>query len=366
MELREIVATGIQLTLSRAAYLLSVFTEDDFVTSGEYDMLSNALLQHASSTTTQLPCCKGATKRCDPRGEMTTDAVLDAEQPICVYTDYDFARDVIAQLFPAGFVLVDDPEQASYVLMTRHIKDFLSVRPNLRVSSFPYEGGFVRKDLLPLTIRRHCYAHSSPLADDDSSISAQSSPPSWWLPCYDLSTEFHLFAAEYERRRGSGEDNCWIVKPSQGTRAQGHTVVTSTMTLADVAAAAPQLPKPLLSKLQAACRTRRSLMNATVDKSTSGEGTNDKDENDGDNAGNNAGDNAGDNDNDNDGDDDGSSDGQGEKVAQLFVRHPLLALGKKFDVRVYVFVRSFQPFEAYMHEIYYARLANKVRMLLLC
>ena len=83
----------------------------------------------------------------------------------------------------------------------------------------------------------------------------------------------------------------------------------------------------------------------------------------------------------------------GEKVAQLFVTHPLLVHGRKFDIRVYVFVRSFQvnvlyeyackitqrrfntlsntpsyislsilkkqPFEAYMHTLHYARLANK-------
>jgi len=48
-----------------------------------------------------------------------------------------------------------------------------------------------------------------------------------------------------------------------------------------------------------------------------------------------------------------------EKIVQLYVEKPLLVLGKKFDMRCYVFVRSFVPFEAYFHDFFYVRLANK-------
>ena len=50
---------------------------------------------------------------------------------------------------------------------------------------------------------------------------------------------------------------------------------------------------------------------------------------------------------------------QPDRVAQLLITKPLLVLNRKFDLRVFVLVRSFVPFEAYLHDLFYARLANK-------
>jgi hypothetical protein len=48
-----------------------------------------------------------------------------------------------------------------------------------------------------------------------------------------------------------------------------------------------------------------------------------------------------------------------DRVAQLLVEYPLLMKNRKFDMRYYVLIRSFYPFEAYLHQLRYARLANK-------
>ena len=41
--------------------------------------------------------------------------------------------------------------------------------------------------------------------------------PFYWLPSYDLSTEFHLFKQDFHSRKCN-----WILKPSQGARGEGH------------------------------------------------------------------------------------------------------------------------------------------------
>jgi hypothetical protein len=166
--------------------------------------------------------------------------------------------------------------------------------------------------------------------------------PNWWLPCYDLSTEFHLFVEEYQRRYALQyqpdsnvslpstssissliSENRWIIKPAQGTRGQGHRIVdfyhvSSSVPIEEqlqyIATLSPliplrDLPLPISPSLQ-------------TEYLTTGEIT--------------------------------------DRVAQLLVTYPLLLHQKKFDCRYYVFVRSFEPFEAYLHELYYARLANKI------
>lgn len=87
-------------------------------------------------------------------------------------------------------------------------------------------------------------------------------------------------------------DNCWIAKPAQGARGQGHELLLGAAVARDACALA--------------------------------------------------------------------GGGDGDRVAQLLVTRPLTVLGRKFDLRVVVIVRSFAPvFEAYMHTQLYARLANR-------
>lgn len=220
--------------------------------------------------------------------------------------------------------------------------------------------------MIPLTVREYSFNGK------------EGKLPDWWLPCYDLSTEFHLFAKEFQERCKYNEEislqplayegelrkyksNHWFVKPCGGTRALGHRILTHEHTnfnslegLHHASVLAPMLSSQQLS----------ILLNEET-KYSKLEGRDDEEEYntmisrllrcqylpyD-----------------------------KRDRVAQLLVEHPLLMKDRKFDMRYYVLVRSFYPFEgkmilillflivniplfyrlAYVHQLRYARLANK-------
>jgi hypothetical protein len=111
----------------------------------------------------------------------------------------------------------------------------------------------------------------------------------------------------------SNLSNRWIVKPAQSTRAQGHHIIHEQgehgLNLA--ARFSPLLAPDILTKID----------NGKIQP---------------------------------------SEEMIYDRVAQLLVDQPLLVDNYKFDMRYFVFVRSFRPFEAYLHTFHYARLANKV------
>lgn len=144
-----------------------------------------------------------------------------------------------------------------------------------------------------MTVRKHCYSDGS--------------SPAWWQPCYDLSTEFHLFAHDYHQRLQYNalqtseldkKNNRWIIKPAQGTRGKGHQVVFSQ-------------DEDALHK--AACFAPMVSMNK-LPVPLSKESKQDYD------------------------------DDTGDRIVQLLVEYPLLIEQRKFDIRCFVFVRSFEPF----------------------
>ena len=104
-------------------------------------------------------------------------------------------------------------------------------------------------------------------------------PPSWWLPCFDLSTEFNFFMKEVHWRGSLELPNHWILKPAQGTRGIGHLVIVS------------RKPEDILKDCA------ESVL----------------------------------------------SDASTDRVAQLIVERPLLLEGRKFDLRLFVAVKSFVP-----------------------
>jgi hypothetical protein len=282
---------GKPLTLSIGAWMLASHPQrSQWRYDQEFDMVHSAILG-ASDTARDplaLPCVPTPSQhRSDPRGEIKDSAPEEdkAVAPVIkLFTDYDEA--LKTKLPRDMFELVDNASDADFLLLVANVKDFLSIPPRQRISQFPYEGGFVRKDLLPLTVRRYCFRRDG--SDDKRQVE-----PEWWLPCYDTSTEFHLLYNDFLYRLRTGQSNDWIVKPAQGTRAQGHRVVFGTDDASDLANACSPF------------------------------------------------------------------DNSGDKVAQLLVSRPLLVHGKKFDLRVIVVVRSFDPFDAYVHNFFYARLANK-------
>lgn len=117
-----------------------------------------------------------------------------------------------------------------------------------------------------------------------------------------------MFAYDYQQRlaakKQSGDveiNNRWIIKPAQGTRGKGHQLIVSQdeAGLQQAACCAPrvlksQLPVPLLS--------------------SSNKNFNDY------------------------------AEDTGDRIVQLLVEHPLLMDNRKFDIRCFVFVRSFEPF----------------------
>ena len=162
----------------------------------------------------------------------------------------------------------------------------------------------VTQDLLILTIRQYC----TKLLPDGTLVY-----PEWWLPCYDLSTEFHLFESDYRDRLTAVRNDCgsdsqachssWIVKPAGGTRALGHVVVTS----ADEAG---------LHRITALC-PKVDILYSSTDPIIPITPTSVRP----------------------------LSSPVGDKVAQLLIYRPLCVYEKKFDLRVFVLVRSFVPFE---------------------
>lgn len=144
-----------------------------------------------------------------------------------------------------------------------------------------------------MTVRRDCFVNGV--------------APKWWLPCFDLSTEFHMFAEEHHARQKASMVNRWIIKPAQGTRGLGHQIVCSEdlTGLQQAAAFAPMLTNDLLY-LTAGCSHGRNTERIHPETLT--------------------------------------LDGV-DRVAQLMVDKPLLVQGRKFDIRTFVFVRSFEPFE---------------------
>jgi hypothetical protein len=203
-----------------------------------------------------------------------------------------------------------------------------------------------------LTVREFCY---------NSSTGAL---PDWWLPCYDLSTEFHLFARDFQRRSASNRSllreiqekegeglvdenkktkipfltNQWFIKPCGGTRGLGHRILTSENTnnsntisgeveeeedvKKDTGLHYASILAPLLSSQQIATLLDLEKEQQEDSKQFEEEILSNKvlecsyleyDHRD--------------------------------RVAQLLVEYPLLMKNRKFDMRFYVFVRSFYPFE---------------------
>jgi hypothetical protein len=316
---------SVGLTQSSAVLILCQYPyESMWIHKEEFEAIKQLVLGAVSSSIPTLGSNTVPRKDLRPYNtEQTPTSLSDVN----VYTDYEFgfqslqAAGIPSTLGPLGYPppvgednLLLHPH--NFLFLMTHIKDFTNLPENLRVSQFPFEGGFVRKDLLSLTVRTYCNKLRS--ANDICR-----SLPSWWNPCFDLSTELHFFTHELLRRHISGYCNTWIFKPAQGSRALGHKVLIgdSYQRMTNIAEDCKHnigaenidsiLREVSLSSEEGDSTGVVGLLNQLTVQYT------------------------------------GIADYNTRKnaVAQLVITNPLTVRKRKFDMRCFVFVRSFVPFE---------------------
>lgn len=321
---------GKPLSASTGAWLLCYVPVEKWVHPEEIDMLVCGIEQACNSP---LSC---AVLPQNPRGETreellsvfrkpveTVESADTAHHRLKIFTDYSIAQELMAE--NDDYEVVSSEGEADFIFALSNITDFYAYPLRTKLNQFPYEGGLVRKDLLPLTVRRYCYK--------------QGQAPKWWLPCYDLTTEFHYFADEILRRSMDPNAlNTWILKPARGTHAFGHYILKDRRPVATAEPAielegAPHTLTPhstfkahfltnstaramlheasqIVALLPTASLPPVAETYALPATNLSAQVRFSKD-----------------------------------RVGQLLVRNPLLVKGLKFDVRVIVLVRSFVPFE---------------------
>mmetsp|Transcript_40972 Transcript_40972/g.41843 ORF Transcript_40972/g.41843 Transcript_40972/m.41843 type:complete len:542 (-) Transcript_40972:78-1703(-) len=312
---------GEALSVSKAAWLIARYPHDRWADPLEYEALLNAIQPQLQ---TSLNVSGNPRQPRIDRRDLSTCPIRNGnDSPIRLYSEYD---KVIENYVGKNVQIVPnaDEKEVDALLLVSPVKDFFSLPSSQLICQFPFEGGLVHKDLLPLTVRRYCVQNNI--------------LPDWWLPCFDLSTEFHFFCEEYFQRAKTNRSNSWVLKPATGTRGKhhifipqesSHLITTNTFfemetnQLTDTWHDSPSNHvktthiRSHLSSIASHCpvlSVDRMILHATQQYA-------------------------------------------GDRVAQLVVEDPLLVNGYKFDLRLFVVVRSFVPFEAYVHNLFYARLA---------
>ena len=130
-----------------------------------------------------------------------------------VFTDVE----LVSSAFPveAGgctFVHCDSRLDADVWHVAEHVKSFPDLPEGVLVNQFPFEGGFLRKDLLGQSVRRYCNLNGA--------------FPSWFLPSFDLSTELQKLL-ELVETTAEQEEYVWVIKPAMGTRGKGIMITDS-------------------------------------------------------------------------------------------------------------------------------------------
>eukprot|EP00850_Spirogloea_muscicola_P021625 SM000256S08679 [mRNA] locus=s256:71999:76864:+ [translate_table: standard] len=121
--------------------------------------------------------------------------------------------------------------------------------------------------------------------------------PNWMQPTYDLSTQLPALIGDYQLRQQSGQNNLWILKPWNMARRQVQHFTSST---------SPFIDTVVVDTLPAIVRMLET----------------------------------------------------GPKIAQKYIEAPALYNGRKFDLRYLVLLRSLDPLELFVSDVFWARLAN--------
>mmetsp|Transcript_26616 Transcript_26616/g.50419 ORF Transcript_26616/g.50419 Transcript_26616/m.50419 type:complete len:471 (-) Transcript_26616:386-1798(-) len=263
------------LTPSIGALILAAVPKNEWSDKKERKYVMKAVKAAIKSQNGVLPkATKPSSPRVDPRGPFTFPSPTPSS-PLQISTNYPL---LLSTLPPSPSLSFVPPSSSSaFLFSVTPITDHLSLPSSTATNQFPYEGGLVQKDLLPLTVRAYCYEDGV--------------RPRWWLECYDMRTEFHFFK---ERGEGGGNGKIWVIKESKGTHSKGTKVVGTVEEAAEFL----------------------------------------------------------------------EENGGKEYIAQEVVMRPMLVGGRKFDLRVWCFVRSFgdgkEQFEGYVSKFVHARVSNKI------
>ncbi|VDM56849.1 unnamed protein product [Angiostrongylus costaricensis] len=117
--------------------------------------------------------------------------------PLRIFAD---ELQLIENLKEVDYVEVSDWRNADVIWLRRHFSEFVQAceeNPGVLINQFPYESCITVKDLL-----------SAILMNQDSEDGQ-----SWYQTCFNLYTELPQFVSYYLRRKASGLDNTWIIKP---------------------------------------------------------------------------------------------------------------------------------------------------------
>ncbi|GMH48306.1 hypothetical protein TrVE_jg9363 [Triparma verrucosa] len=261
------------LTPSIGALILAAVPKNEWSDKKERKYVVKAVKAAITSQNGVLPkATKPYSPRGDPRGPFTFPSPTPTS-PLKISTNYPLLLTTLPPFPSLSFV--SPSSSSTYLFSVTPITDHLSLPSSTIINQFPYEGGIVQKDLLPLTVRAYCYVNDV--------------KPKWWLECYDMSTEFHLFKERWEGGFGK-----WVIKESKGTHSKGTKVVGTVEEAAEFL----------------------------------------------------------------------EENGGKEYIAQEVVMRPMLVGGRKFDLRVWCFVRSFgdgkEQFEGYVSKFVHARVSNKI------
>ena len=309
--------SGPPRSLSRAAAFLSATPQWRWFAAPERDALeaavANARPSARQSSNPPRASAGMAGRGSNDHGDNSTKVELCAPNSAHarrrVYTDYPLWRTQLLSLPPStDFAVTDSECDADIIWLITPLRNYSALRAGVLVNQFPFEGCLVRKDLLLTTCRYAATMRASlgpgarggsatlTLAAQVRKLTRDEWPP-WFLPAFDLLTQTHEFLDAHHHAAESAAS-----LDATGNRNPAWIVKRATGTHSS---------DP--------CVTRDPLIVLRYgDPATPG----------------------------------------GDRVVQMYAPRPmLLAGGRKFDLRVYVAVRSFVPLVAAYHTLYYARTA---------
>jgi hypothetical protein len=139
IDLQPFLALGRPFTAALAAWLLAFYSDEAMWEPHLRENLVNAL--SAACNAQQLFSPSQPSGRKDPR--MQQIIALEKKDSVSIYTDYNVAQHVDA--IDEKLRLTVNKEEADFLLISTHVKDFMSLPIYQRVCQFPFEGALVRK-----------------------------------------------------------------------------------------------------------------------------------------------------------------------------------------------------------------------------